>query len=226
MMKKDYKVILLILASEEEKFLNIETEGIRKTWLREVPSNIKPIFYYGNKNEITLNGDRLFLTSEEGISNCGKKTIQAFKFINEKYNYQFIFRSNISSYVDLTLLLNSIDDKPKTKFYDGCIGNYGGVNFCSGCGYWLSKDLVDLILNNEQNWDHDLIDDVALGKLLTNLNIKPYGKAIRFDVTNNEQDIDPNYYHYRCKDLDGNRKNDIIRMNKIHNIKNKTNQNG
>ena len=55
----------------------------------------------------------------------------------------------------------------------------------------MNKQCVELIIKNQNKWDHSLWDDVALSKLMTELEIKPIDVK-RFDVKGNifKQKID------------------------------------
>ena len=69
------------------------------------------------------------------------------------------------------------------------------TKFASGSGYFISKDLIKIVITNKNKWKHGLIDDVALGVILNKVKIFP---AQRFDVKN-IHNIDMNHYHYRVK---------------------------
>ena len=214
---KECDILILVLGCDMDPYNLIENEGIRKTWLKNKPDNVEVIFYYGNATEKTFTNDKLFLTIPEGIKNVGYKTIETFEYIKENYKFKYLYRTNISSYIDIPRLCEYLGSKPITKYYNGVIGNYNDIVFCSGSGYTITEDLLNLILLNKHIWNHDFIDDVSLGLLLKTLGISPTYGATRFDVI----DILPipnDYYHYRVKDPD-NRNNDIIRLHKIHKIK-------
>jgi len=96
-------------------------------------------------------------------------------------------------------------------------GGYKEHTFASGCGFTISKDVVKLIIENQNNWGrgHELAyavgDDVTLGILLYNLGINPY-PAPRFDITDSTY-IPSDFFHYRCKT--DNREFDVNNMDKI-----------
>ena len=111
----------------------------------------------------------------------------------------------MSSYLNLVGLQQFIEDKPRDFFYGGAIGNHQGINFASGCGYFISRDLVNQVLEKRELWDHNLIDDVALGKLLTrDLNVDIHDVK-RMDLDSPDLDLDQindnqsDIFHYRCK---------------------------
>jgi len=213
------KIIVLVLSSLRYPWNMIENEGIKKTWLTLKNHNIDVIFYYGGCNQNTILNNNIYSIIPEGLMNIGYRTLEAFEYLNKKYDYDILLRTNTSSYIDLILLnqyvnekLNNIDD----LFYAGQLGYYppGKFNFLSGCGYFLSKKMVDFILSKKMEWDHSMIDDVSLGRLMSNYNINfNYTDRYTFNTVN---DIVPtNYYHYRCK-INENRFNDVDIMKKIH----------
>ena len=165
----------------------------------------------GNKQfnyKINLDDREILTTVPDLYSLIGKKTIEAFAASIQNFDFDFIYRTNVSSYVDLSKLNEFIKNKPQNGYYGGAIGDHQGIEFASGCGYFLSRDLVIKVLENRDLWDHNLIDDVSLGKLLTReLNIEVQEvKRIDLATTNfnlvqiksKSQDV----FHYRCKASD------------------------
>jgi len=207
------KVLISVLSLNKEPYIGLE-KTIRETWASESREDVEVIYYYGDSNEIKLIGDRLFLDSSEGLMGIGYKTLKMYEYVLENFTFDYIFRTNSSSYVNIEKLLDFIENKPKEKFYSGVIGKYGGFNFASGSGYFISKDLVDLVVRERNKWDHNLIDDVSLGKLMSENNVKIY-RGNRVNLTTMDKII-PEGYHYRIKHP-LNRNNDIIMLKKIHN---------
>lgn len=140
----------------------------------------------------------------------GAKTVAAFDLSLQNFNFDYIYRTNVSSYIDLPALNSYIGNKPRINFYAGVIGEYQKIQFASGSGYFISRDLVTEVVRRKEYWDHNLVDDVSLGKFLTqvlDVNIEAVGRV----------DLNPQYYdlnligsktsypfHYRCKSSDPN----------------------
>jgi len=206
------KILISVLSLNREPYIGLE-KTIRETWASESHEDVEVIYYYGDSNEIKLVGDRLFLDSPEGLMNVGYKTLKMYEYILENFTFDYIFRTNSSSYVNIEKLKEFIIDKPKEKYYCGGEGNYAGIPFASGSGYFLSRDMVEFVLDHRNEWDHTLIDDVSLGKLLHNKGIKIM-TAKRFDFINGLH-IDLSHYHYRVKNV-GNRMVDSERMKLLH----------
>lgn len=211
------KIIILVLSINVDPWKTIEVEGVRKTWASKEIEDVKILYYYGGSLINSLDGDKIFLSEPEGLMNIGYKTISAFNFIFKNFDFDILFRTNVSSYIDIELLKIFVNSVYHKNFFCGPIGNYFSLKFASGSGYFLSKDLVEKVLRIKDKWNHNLIDDVALSQLLATENIFPI-PGRRYDIVNNDN-IPLDYYHYRCKDINGNRGNDIIRMHQIHNLK-------
>ena len=210
------RVLILVLSHYESPYDRLE-ESIRNTWASKSVDNIKIFFYHGGSDKDYIDGDKIRIQQEEGYYRIGYKTIRAFEMVDKIFDYDYIFRTNSSSYINLEKLNEYIVEKPNKKFYSGVIGNHFGIRFSSGSGYFLSRDVVKLVLENKKNWNHQLIDDVALGKLLSSLDIFPTPSP-RLDIDKlplNEAEIQQ-HFHFRCK-TSGDRSGDIIIMNELKN---------
>lgn len=208
------KILVSVLSKKDNGVYSNLENVIRNTWLKNKPDNIDVIFYYGDSKNNELIGDKLSLNIVDTYQNISHKTLLMYNYLYENSNkYDYIFRTNLSSYLDLDLLNEFIKDKPLNKFYCGIIGQYGEVKFASGSGYFISKDILEFIYKNKDRWDINVIDDVALGKLLSK-EFKIDTNAKRQDIKNVNEHITKTY-HYRCKQKD--RNDDIKILNKIYN---------
>jgi hypothetical protein len=143
----------------------------------------------------------------ENSTLIGLKTIEALRFALKNYDFEYVFRTNSSSYVDGPLLLRTITDFPKTGVYAGFPGEVGGEKFASGAGVLLSRDLVSKVVEFSDQWRHGLIDDVALAVLIdqiygSSLSIIPLlrtqflsSKEAQTSSTSSIREA----YHFRCK---------------------------
>lgn len=172
--------------------------------------------------QLNLNEGEIVTHVPDIYSLIGEKTLDAFQACYENLDFDYIFRTNVSSYIDLEALRFFLKDKPRDNFYAGAIGNLHGVSFASGSGYFLSRDLVIKTLENRSFWNHNFIDDVSLGKLLTvnlDIAIKPVGR-IDIDSTdlvfNKITENARKSFHYRCKAKNPGTAIEI--MNSIHKI--------
>ena len=220
------KVLILVMSADFEPFSSL-TKAIKETWASYTLPEIDIYFYYGKSEQKSTEKD-IFFDIDEGYYSLGYKTLEIFNYIKD-LEFDYIFRTNSSSFVNQKKLLEFLSDKPRTNFYCGIVPFQG---FASGCGYFLSKDLIELILKNKNSWNHQLLDDVALGQLLWHLKVPIDPRATRLDIYNDMgtsivfSTINvENYYHFRCKYPqekpfvpDKNRNHDIFAMKKLHEI--------
>jgi hypothetical protein len=109
----------------------------------------------------------------ESIANVSLRFISAVKWMAENLEFDFLWHSNLSSYVNLEKLAETVSIMDAKEVYGGVISSECNVVFVSGAGFLLSRDVVEEILGNLSRWDFSLLWDVALGKLLTNQGIYP-----------------------------------------------------
>ena len=212
------QLIILILANDTDVYL--EMQKMWKIYMKTHP-NIKSFFIKYKQelaDDIILTDDTIFIKGKESIiPGCLDKTIKSIEFLLKNMNFDFIFRTNMSSVVDLNKMYNLLNENIECA---GVIGNYCGKKFVSGAGMLMNKKLCELLINNKSSINYNVIDDVSIGKFLTDKNINIIALT-RFETYNYENklelitnDMIKNYYHFRCKS-DENHKNTVALMSKI-----------
>ena len=106
-----YKILILVMSCNDDFFKNQE-QIIRETWLKPVIDgkyeNIDYCFYRGDvieKHKYNKENHLLTLRCEDNIKNTFKKTYYAFKVCNKLFkDYDYIFRTNTSTFVNVPLL--------------------------------------------------------------------------------------------------------------------------
>lgn len=150
----------------------------------------------------TNNKEYLFLNTEDSYSNLAKKTLMAFQEIYKNYEFDFIFRTNTSSFIDLKILENYLNFESNNLSYSGKITETKeGFTFASGAGFFISKQNISILLKNKELFDETLPDDVAIAKTLSQHMIFPTNLS-RVDLKNvpNPRTIKENKeFHYRCR---------------------------
>lgn len=222
------KVVILVLSKEDNIYNNLE-QTIRKTWGDYHSNNISIYYYYGDAQNFRVIDDKIYTKNKESLHNIGYKTIDSLEYIYDNLEFDYIYRTNSSSYVNINNMVNFLKEKPLNNFYCAKVNiEVNGIKFGSGSGYFISKDIVKFIIENKNKWNHNLMDDVSLGNLLLNNGFK-LTPSIRLDIDsiidnkpyyNNKQvDISNlnNNFHFRCKSKDSSRNMDVKIMNYIHN---------
>jgi len=181
MINKD--IVMLVIASRSD----IYDQMINKYWcylikyIKENNYSIKIYLLFGNNvktDDLNLNDDdKLILnTPESYMPGILIKTIESFKIINNLYDYKHIIRTNLSSFFIVENILKISENLNDNNIYAGVNGIQPAQNipFVSGSGFWLSRDIVNIILNNKNKLNKNLVDDVSIGNILNINNINKY----------------------------------------------------
>ena len=151
---------------------------------------------------------KLITESPEDWSLIGLKTILAFKYLLDNYEFDYLFRTNTSSYLDVPNLLDYLEKKPRKNIYAGVIGTtFGKTRFASGAGILLSRDIVQRISDNSDLWKHGLVDDVAIADLVAtfqdpSVNVSELPRldfASLEEAKSTDAEIIRENFHFRCK---------------------------
>lgn len=209
--KLHYKAIMLVIASYENIYCNIIETW--KTYMNAV-NNVKIYLLY-NRNDLD---EQMAVDEEDGVIfyNCEEslipgiflKTIYAMEYCNKKYSYDYLIRTNLSSFYNIPKLINYLDERPKSNFVGGIHCVSFNIHFISGCGIIISYDLVKKILKSAlEDKTIELIknypDDVLLSCLLS-LHISPSTFKevpclhVSEKLTNEKIDVlSKDYFHFR-----------------------------
>lgn len=209
------KILIVVLSYFDNGIYTKFFESQNESWNSVDVEGVDTFFLIGNNSKDEIDGNLIKTNVKECLSNCGHKTIKAFELL-KNYEYDYIFRTNSSSYIDKQMLKDYLEDKPRNNYYSGIIGNYSNILYASGSGFAISKDAVDLVIQKKERWNHNYIDDVALGLLLREFNVLPT-LSPRFDIETVDNYTPMDYYHYRIKTR--NRLNDCQYMKSIFELK-------
>ena len=228
------KILVVILSEKREGYYIKMEQAIRQTWapkLLEKEEIVDVLYTYGQwdralKGEVEKNGDKLDINHPEDYFKTSGKSAKTLKYVYEKYDFDYVFRTNLSAYIHADNLINYIKDKPKENFYHGITARHPDnkeVTYVSGAGFFLSRDLVKLVAENLDQINLNTIDDTALGSFLHGKTEPTRG--LRLDLLGrfkNWQEIEDNsHYHYRVHTTEGQpvherRLDDVLKIKAIH----------
>tara|TARA_B100000131_G_C18062685_1_gene591143 strand:- start:207 stop:902 length:696 start_codon:yes stop_codon:yes gene_type:complete len=206
------KIAVSVLANDDHNFAAM-VEGCRNTWAKNCPENTKVYFNYGirymnthgievpeDMNVVIIEPDIMVCNSPENYHALLQKTIMSFDALLQIDDYDYIVRPNCGSYVNLELLNEFLQDKPRNGYYAGVPTEHKGVKYASGACMIFSRDVVQYLVENSKELEYDgkiKMDDVAIGDLLNKKYDISEGKRVQI---NNEKELeeqfDPNVYHY------------------------------
>ena len=214
------KILIMVSSHNDNGIYDRLVDTIRNTWDSEIVDDIRTLYYYNDSklDSIKIYNDEIFLPCGGGVDKIGYKILLSFEYILNNIEFDYVFKTNCSSYINKKLLKNLAKDMPRNKLYAGFLGYHDGIKFISGAGNLISKDLVELILNNKDKWNHSLMEDVAIGKILMDNNISFY-PLDRVSIVNgiDNDKLNTKCHHYRCKN-DNNREIDIMIMKELYKI--------
>ncbi len=195
-----HKIIILILSSSGEvysKFKNLQTQYL---------STFQPFikFYFIEFNNLQIesvieNNNTLSFKGSESITpGMIIKTSLAIDYL-KKYDYDFIFRTNLSTVINIHNLIsfiNTIDLKQNI-----CSG-FPVFGFITGTGIIMNKNVAELVANNYTFFNYfNTCEDVLISQMFTHYKIpyvqipNNYKWGLIID-TLNENDKEPHMIHY------------------------------
>jgi hypothetical protein len=210
------RTLVLVLSSHRWPY-PILIRTIKRTWASVQVTGIETLFYFGGR-ALKVKTRDLDLPVPDDLPHVGQKTLACFEYVLANRDFDLIFRTNCSSYVDLPNLHEFVRSHGLTRrFYSGTVQDHGSVAFASGSGYFLSRDLVELAVEHKSEWDHSQLDDVALGDLMERNGVQVM-PAPRTDYVHprDVKDVDTSQFHFRCKTSSRFRIHDVAIMVKLH----------
>jgi len=253
-----YGTIILVIASRSDFYdrLILDHWNYLIEYVKIYYPDIKILLLFGRSdlNGLNLKKDTYikFDIDENYVPGILRKTIKGFKYIEDNYNYRYIFRTNLSSMILLDNFIEYINNLPTSEVYTGIRrvhdhpidinwrlhdlddskyfnnesayyshlnklkykGEIRKISFMSGCGFLISRDKVQTIIERENDINYAIIDDVAIGDILKlDTNNHYYQEAKRYDIMylqNYESDVilkrlndaNKNHYHIRVRNPD------------------------
>ena len=206
-----YSFIFLIISSYDVPQY-LQMKELSNVYYSLFNDNIKH-FYIELKTDLAVDiieeGNHIYMKGNDSIiPGILTKTKKALDYINSKYSYDYVIRTNLSSFWDLNNLL-----KFKSSIINEtvCYGHLPFNSFISGTGIILSNDISKKItpLISVDTQEHD---DIYISRLLNQCrysiqNMEKIGFTIKYLCDNNNNvipDNTNNILYYRIKNADRN----------------------
>lgn len=212
------KILILVLTFTAEPYKSLLMSQ-RDTW-DSVDEGINTVYYHGGESIVRYISPEwpwrqrlMFDCTDEYYLMAGK-----FKYALESVwndDWDMIFRTNSSSYVNKQRLIEFEKKLPKEKLYAGwtMTDTNDDNGLCvSGAGIFMSRDCAE-ILRDEINPAKEIEEDVYIGRLLRAHGIKAIDDQSRIDYPKHPQQWHT-AYHVRFKSED--RLMDAENMRRFH----------
>jgi hypothetical protein len=236
--KEHYRSIILIIATNNTPYFN----NCRTVWKRYISlyPSIKFFFVYGKLNQPLEDRDSNDIVYDDVIEHNRFTTIQksliAMKYISCNYTYDYLIKTNLSTFWNLNLVDNLLDKCPKEKCYAGGhdlspflitepIYTTIYTKLYSGVCTILTPDIVELFFKNLSKFSFTLPDDISLGLFMTDIECNTYTIDNRLYLENYsildkhiiEEEINKgiqnNFVYYRVKNDNNREHTDLMIYN-------------
>jgi hypothetical protein len=117
--------------------------------------------------------DCLYFNSKTGWGEILTNTLSAIAYALEHVEFDFIVRTNTSSYWNVFATERLLAKLEKSGLYAGNVTNHLQATYVEGDGIILSKDVAKKLVDHSHEIDASVIDDVAIGRILSTIGINP-----------------------------------------------------
>lgn len=240
-------ICLLIIYSDTPYYNNMTSilDNYYNTFKIALENKINLSYYFisykndlENNSNIEVKNNFIYVKGDEYYLGILNKTIEALEYITKSEDNDYYIRTNLSTIININLLIELLHKLPKTNVYTGgrCLtinwldykagitGKiYYGTRFITGTSIILSKDFATELVNNKHKLNYNLVDDVAIGyyftmyyKEIVNIlgsgNILPY-EFIWYNSELDKMDYDKIFYRINNAEHEKDRNKDVERLN-------------
>ncbi len=160
------KIAVLIICSDNESIYKYLQESWKK-FMHSDPEHIDAYFLRGDPsihNICEMHDDTIYAQTEESINpGLQNKTILALEHIlSQEKKYDYIIRTNLSTFYVFPRLLEFLKNCPKTRYYAGPLMKMG---IASGSGFIMSRDIAELAAQHKNFFfnNSERLEDVLFG---------------------------------------------------------------
>ena len=175
-----FRVLILVLASDTEP-LYCKLQSIWKT-VSHPRADILFLKAHPNLHgEDFLHENTITSGCQETLKSVYEKQMRSFKLLRPMLgNYAFVFRTNLSSFLDIPKYLDFCSMLPRAGVYSGVAGYDYNTRFASGSGFTITPDLIHRLV--EENPPEVFLDDVSIGAAISRWGVSII-PAPRLDLT-------------------------------------------
>jgi hypothetical protein len=174
------KILVLVLSLNESPYKEL-MQAQQQSWDSVEVEGVRTVYYYGggkgwvNEKEFSADSEDKYYLMHDKLLHCLKEI--------DLTGFDFVFRTNSSSYVNKKRLKEFAATLPTEKFYAGWeIQTNDGFNIVSGAGIFMSRDVAEILIN-EINPAVEKEEDYYIGQILSRHDIKIIDDKRRIDYT-------------------------------------------
>ena len=177
------KIVVLIMGCRQP-FFQKQIECIYDTWASTDYPDVRIMYYDGGWPASSIDGNHICCATDDSLESTFRKTIEALRLL-EQYNieYDWLFRVNTSTFVNLPLLRMFVDEiADKRHMYGAELYSLTEAAcprpldiYLRGNAILLSHDSADVLIENSINLLYlNVVDDVAIGNIMNGIHLDYY----------------------------------------------------
>lgn len=190
--------------SAEETLAKL-SDRLRYTKLRplqRILDSTHLIVYNFRLPKIKQESETLHVEIPEGLRYLGVKYLTSLKYLYEQ-NYDIVYKTTLSSIVNPQKFISFVNSISTAEpIYAGTQVKFPNVEFVSGANLLLNRKSIELVLQKKSRWNHAHLDDVAISRLLKNVQLTPLSSINVSSKEEAEEITDKQIsetFHYRCR---------------------------
>lgn len=158
-----YEVIFLIISSNNEDVYS-EMRKLSPNYYDLYSDKIKYFFIENKDNQsddIIECGNYLYVSGNESfIPGIYRKSIKAIEYVTNKYSFDYVIRTNLSTFWNMPNLFTYLSTAPNNNL----ASSYSFMGFLSGTSIILSRDVGIIVYSNPN--DINIGDDLAISQTI------------------------------------------------------------
>lgn len=164
-------VLIAVIASADHPYPSLVRKSL-ETWDAVQVDGVDTFFYFDNAFKQPLPAKSIVVDADGALTSMGKRDLLAYKWALENKKWDYMARVNASCFVRKKILKEYVQDLPEKNLFRGVMAPYqGGQMMWGGCQFMISRDVVQAMVNNQNRWNHEVMEDVAMTFLCRDLGI-------------------------------------------------------
>lgn len=195
------KVIILVQSSDNPEYVKLK-EAQQLTWDSITHSNIDTIYYKRNGKSEEIIGNIINTPENEEWITMYKSFVKALRLLL-KQDWDYVFKTDNSAYVDKDVLYNLLLTKPKDNYFGGMTFPYSlpdADKHVWGEGFAISRDIAKYIVDdfNKCPFLYSGIEDGVVSKVLKNKTVFDDTLHV-YELYKHDGKIEPGNHVYRVR---------------------------
>jgi len=171
------RTLILTLSANRSPWWQLMAKQ-RETWDSIRHDQTSTIYYVGDSYPARFDPPVLHSPTDEHLHNIGHRTVEALEFALTIPDWHFLARPHSSTYVHKRHLVEFVETAQPELLYGLVVpaGPHEGPWLWGGGHFVMSRAVVQKLVANKTQWDHGIMEDVAMSRLAASLGI-PFGNG-------------------------------------------------